>query len=125
MTILFAVLAGIVSFIIGGLWYGLIFRQAWLKAVGLSPSQIEAAGNGQKEMFATALIEIVTACLTIVFLNALTINPISSAAIIGLLSVLSALKNYLFERRPINLILINEGYKWICFLVAGIFASLI
>ena len=47
MTILFAVLAGIVSFIIGGLWYGLIFRQAWLKAVGLSPSQIETAGNGQ------------------------------------------------------------------------------
>nr|WP_277422207.1 DUF1761 family protein [Streptococcus suis] len=40
----------------------------------------------------------------------------------GVIAVLASLKNYIFEQRPLKLILINESYKLVCYLVVGIIA---
>lgn len=128
MTVLFGLLAGVISFAIGGLWYGFIFRDAWIKAVGISPQDIEAsrqAGDkGQKEMAISAILEIIIAIVTLVFIKSLNVNlsPLHVAGGMGIISALSSVKNYLFEQRPIQLILINESYKVICYLVTGIIA---
>lgn len=65
MTLIFGIVAGLIAFAIGGLWYGLIFRDAWIKASGIDTEKMEAdrqAGkNGQKEMVISLVIEILTA----------------------------------------------------------------
>lgn len=130
MTVLFGLLAGVISFVIGGLWYGFIFRDAWIKAVGISPQDIEASrqtgDKGQKEMAISAILEIIIAIVTLVFIKSLNVNlsPLHVAGGMGVISALSSVKNYLFEQRPIQLILINESYKVICYLVTGIIAIL-
>ncbi|HEL2094132.1 TPA: DUF1761 family protein, partial [Streptococcus suis] len=65
MTLIFGIVAGLIAFAIGGLWYGLIFRDAWIKASGIDMAKVEAdrqAGkNGQKEMVISLVIEVLTA----------------------------------------------------------------
>lgn len=128
MTVLFGLLAGVISFAIGGLWYGFIFRDAWIKAAGISPQDIEASRQAgdkvQKEMAISAILEIIIAIVTLVFIKSLNVNlsPLHVAGGMGVISALSSVKNYLFEQRPIQLILINESYKVICYLVTGIIA---
>lgn len=126
MTLVFGIVAGLIAFAIGGLWYGLIFRDAWIKASGIDMAKVEAdrqAGkNGQKEMVISLVIEVLTAIIAIFFIKNLDISPLHAAGGMGVIAVLASLKNYVFEQRPINLILINESYKLVCYLVVGILA---
>ncbi len=126
MTLVFGIVAGLITFAIGGLWYGLIFRDAWIKASGIDIAKVEAdrqAGkNGQKEMVISLIIEVLTAIITIFFIKTLSVSPLHAAGGMGVIAVLASLKNYVFEQRPINLILINESYKLVCYLVVGILA---
>lgn len=126
MTLIFGIVAGLVAFAIGGLWYGLIFRDAWIKASGIDMAQVEAdrqAGkNGQKEMVISLVIEVLTAVVAIFFIKTLDVSPLHAAGGMGVIAILASLKNYVFEQRPINLILINESYKLVCYLVVGILA---
>ena len=126
MTLLFGILAGLITFAIGGLWYGLIFRDAWIEASGIDMAKVEAdrqAGkNGQKEMMISLAIEVVTAVVAIFFIKTLDVSPLHAAGGMGVIAVLASLKDYVFEQRPIKLILINESYKLVCYLVEGIIA---
>ncbi|HFI0083947.1 TPA: DUF1761 domain-containing protein [Streptococcus suis] len=126
MTLIFGIVAGLIAFAIGGLWYGLIFRDAWIKASGIDMKKIEAdrqAGkNGQKEMMLSVIIEVIFAVLLMIYIQTLGVSPLHAAGGMGVIAVLASLKNYVFEQRPINLILINESYKLVCYLVVGIIA---
>lgn len=126
MTLIFGIVAGLIAFAIGGLWYGLIFRDAWIKASGIDMAKVEAdrqAGkNGQKEMVISLVIEVLTAVVAIFFIKTLGVSPLHAAGGMGVIAVLASLKNYVFEQRPLNLILINESYKLVCYLVVGILA---
>ena len=129
MTIILGIVAGLIAFAIGGLWYGLIFRDAWIQASGIDMEQVEAARQegqkgqkGQKEMVLSFAIEVVTAIALMIFIQTLGVSPLHAAGGMGVFAVLSSLKNYIFEQRPIQLIVINESYKLICYLVVGILA---
>ncbi|NQN36407.1 DUF1761 domain-containing protein [Streptococcus suis] len=126
MTLIFGIVAGLIAFAIGGLWYGLIFRDAWIEASGIDMAKVEAdrqAGkNGQKEMMISLAIEVLTAVVAIFFIKTLDVSPLHAAGSMGVIAVLASLKNYVFEQRPIKLILINESYKLVCYLVVGIIA---
>ncbi|HEL1541087.1 TPA: DUF1761 domain-containing protein [Streptococcus suis] len=126
MTLVFGIVAGLIAFAIGDLWYGMIFRDAWIKASGIDMAKVEAdrqAGkNGQKEMVISLVIEVLTAVVAIFFIKTLGVSPLHAAGGMGVIAVLASLKNYVFEQRPINLILINESYKLVCYLVVGILA---
>ena len=126
MTLIFGIVAGLIAFAIGGLWYGLIFRDAWIKASGIDMAKVEAdrqAGkNGQKEMVISLVIEVLTAIITMFVSKTLGVSPRHAAGGMGVIAVLASLKNYVFEQRHINLILINESYKLVCYLVVGILA---
>lgn len=123
MTILLGILAGFIAFAIGGLWYGQIFRDAWIQASGIDMEKIEAdrkeGKNGQKEMMYSLAIEVFTAVLALFFIQTLDVSPLHAAGGMGVIAILSSLKNYIFEQRPVKLILINEGYKLVCYLILG------
>ncbi|HFI0446543.1 TPA: DUF1761 domain-containing protein [Streptococcus suis] len=126
MTLILGILAGLIAFAIGGLWYGLIFRDAWIVASGIDMAKVEsdrqAGKNGQKEMMISLAIEVLTAVVTIFFIKTLDVSPLHAAGGMGVIAILASLKNYVFEQRPLNLILINESYKLVCYLVVGIIA---
>ncbi|MGT2712137.1 DUF1761 domain-containing protein [Streptococcus oriscaviae] len=126
MTLFLGIIAGLIAFAIGGLWYGLVFRDAWIEASGIDMATVEANSKegkkGQKEMLLSLAIEVVTAVVTIFFIKTLDVSPLHAAGGMGVIAILASLKNYIFEQRPIKLILINESYKLVCYLVVGIIA---
>ncbi|MFZ2185221.1 DUF1761 domain-containing protein [Streptococcus parauberis] len=120
MTLLIAIITGIINFMIGGLWYGILFRDPWMKAMGIKKEDIGKNGDDKKEMAMTAIVEIIISILVILFLQSVHAATLTSALIIGLIVVLAVLKNYFFEQKPFQLILINESYKLVAFLVIGL-----
>ena len=126
MIIILGIVAGLIAFAIGGLWYGVIFRDTWIQASGIDMEQVEAAHQegqkGQNEMVMSLAIEIVTAIALMIFIQTLGVSPLHAAGGMGIVAILSSLKNYFFEQRSVQLIVINESYKLICYLVVGIFA---
>ena len=126
MTIILGIVAGLIAFAIGGLWYGVIFRDTWIQASGIDMEQVEAAHQegqkGQNEMVMSLAIEIVTAIALMIFIQTLGVSPLHAAGGMGIVAILSSLKNYFFEQRSVQLIVINESYKLICYLVVGILA---
>ena len=126
MTIILGIVAGLIAFAIGGLWYGVFFRDTWIQASGIDMEQVEAAHQegqkGQNEMVMSLAIEIVTAIALMIFIQTLGVSPLHAAGGMGIVAILSSLKNYFFEQRSVQLIVINESYKLICYLVVGIFA---
>ena len=95
MTLILGILAGLITFAIGGLWYGLIFRDAWIEASGIDMAKVEAdrqAGkNGQKEMMIYLAIEVVTAVVAIFFIKTLDVSPLHAAGGMGVITVLASL----------------------------------
>jgi hypothetical protein len=113
-------LASLSSFVIGGLWYSLLFAKPWQKAAGVSDEQ---AKTGVVRVFVGSfLLSLVMAASLAAFIGA-------GGAVFGLLAGLAAGitwvaaafgVNYLFERRPLRLFLINAGYNVITFGVMGL-----
>jgi hypothetical protein len=110
------------TFLIGGLWYSpLLFEQAWMKANGLSKSDL--TGGGQARIFGGAFVCAVVMALNLaMFLNAPD-TTIAWGATAGALAAiwiaLGMATVALFERRPVTYTLINGGYWLVSFVVMG------
>lgn len=120
MTLIVAIVTGVINFMIGGLWYGMLFQKAWIKAMGINPEDIGKNGDGKKEMMMTLIVEVIISILTILFLSAIHAATPLNVLVIGIITVLSGLKNYFFEQKSLTLILINESYKMVAFMVIGL-----
>lgn len=113
-------LAALSSFVIGGLWYSLLFAKPWQRAAGVTDEQLK---SGSLRIFAGSfLIAIVMAASLAAFIG-------TGGAVFALLAGLAAAItwvaaafgiNYLFERRSVRLFLINAGYNVLSFGVMGL-----
>ncbi|GAB7390863.1 DUF1761 domain-containing protein [Lactococcus garvieae] len=121
MNILMIIGAGVVAFIIGAPWYTILFGKTWMKEVGLTEEQIEKSGGGTIPMVLTLFIEILVAFLAFFLISKLELPVFNAGLLIAAVTVASSLKNYLFERKSVKLILINEGYKIVCILIMTTF----
>lgn len=122
-----AVLAAAVSaFLLGALWYSVLFKQAWLAASGVDPEQAEA-GN-PAVIFGLAFV----LSLLAAFVFAMFLGPQPSLALglgagfsAGLFWVAGSFGiNYLFEGKSLKLWLINGGYHTAQFTVYGLILAL-
>ncbi len=117
-----AVIAAAVSaFLLGGLWYSLLFGKAWMSATGISEEQ--AAQANQAKIFGVAFIwSLLGAYVFAIFLGP---EPaFAFAAGVGLLAGLfwvtgSFAINYQFEQRPAKLLFINGGYHTLQYTLYG------
>lgn len=113
------VLAAVSSFVIGGLWYSVLFAKPWQKASGVTDEQLK---SGTVRIFVGSfLISLVMAASLAAFIG-------SGGVIFGMLAggaagvtwVAAAFGiNYLFERRSLCLFLTNAGYNVVAFTVMG------
>jgi hypothetical protein len=113
------------TFVLGGLWYSLLFAKSWQRAAGVTDDQLKV---GQARVFiGSALLAIVQALSLAAFIGAggAAFGTAAGAAA-GITWVATAFGvNYLFERRPLRLYLINAGYNVLSFTLMGVLIGLI
>jgi hypothetical protein len=117
-------IAAVVTFVIGGLWYSpALFGPRWMKAVGKSEQDCKRTNMGMAYFgaFVSALMMAYVLALFIGFAQAKTI--LSGAGIglwtwVGFIAA-PKLSGYLFAGWPRDLYLINNGYHLVSLLVMG------
>lgn len=112
-------LAALSMFVIGGVWYSLLFAKPWQRAVGLSDEQLRA---GVARVFiGSALLAVIVALSLAAFIGrqGAVFGTVAGLAA-GLTFVAAALGiTYLFERRPVALFAIDASYHVVAFTAMG------
>lgn len=114
--------AALSSFVLGGLWYGALFGNAWLKAAGITREHA-MAGNKAIIFGGSFVLALIASATFAVFLGS-EIDAMTGA-LYGLCAGLTWVAasygiSYLFERRPLALWLINGGYHTVQFTLIGL-----
>lgn len=113
--------AALSSFILGGIWYSALFAKAWQAGAGLSDEQVKS-GNPAVIFGGAFVLCLLAAAVFALFLGpnpALTLG-VGAGFAAGLCWVAASFGiNYLFERRPLKLFLINGGYHTLQFTLIG------
>lgn len=123
-TILAVVVAAVVYFVIGALWYGQ-FSAAWLAGIGKTMAQLEAENGASARPYVVGFVSVLVACATLAWLMAKSGSSgwadgatLGACLALGLIGAQLAL-NYGFESRSVSLWLINSGYALVGLAVAG------
>ena len=116
-------LCGVASLVLGGLWYSpMLFAGAWQRAAGLSDEQAKS-GNMAVIFGGAFLLSVIAAAVFAMFLgHDMSLGAATAAGFsAGLCWVAASYGiNYLFERRPLKLWLINGGYHTLQFTLFGL-----
>ena len=116
-------LCGVSSLVLGGLWYSpALFARQWQAAAGLS-DEAAASGNMALIFGLSFLLSLVAAFVFAMFLGTeMSLGAATAAGFsAGLCWVAASFGiNYLFERRPLRLWLINGGYHTLQFTLFGL-----
>ena len=121
-------LATVLGFGLGALWYGPLFGARWMAELGMSADELRKDFNPAKTYGATFVLGLVAA-----YVFGLFVGPapgrafaVVAGAGAGLCWVATALAtNYLFERRSLVLIGINGGYHAVRFALIGLAFGLV
>jgi hypothetical protein len=116
------IVAALSAFIIGGLWYSVLFGKVWMKENGFDDETLRNGNMGK--IFGGAFI----LSLIISFTLVLFLGPerdamigITAGFMAGLFWVATALGiTYLFERKSLKLFFINAGYHVVTFTIMGL-----
>lgn len=121
INILAVLVAAFTGFVIGGLWYGPIFRTPWMKYSGVT-FEMGKKQNPVVVFGLTYVLNFIAAASLAMFLGEDRTLHFGMAAGLatGLTFVSTALGViYLFEARPFKLFLINAGYQVVNFTAMG------
>ncbi|HEV8284996.1 MAG TPA: DUF1761 domain-containing protein [Chitinophagaceae bacterium] len=117
--------AAVAFFLLGALWYSLLFRDAWIKSSGVNMNDPNAKkGVGGVMTFSFILIVITTIGLAL-FISRIGSGGWMTGLKVGLIAGIcfcatSITNSYLYEKRPMALTLINSFYNIVGCVIAGI-----
>jgi hypothetical protein len=116
------VTATVVYFLLGALWYSLLFSKAWMKLRGITEEDI---GEPNPMMFVwTFLLQLVAVASLALFLQAMGANSLMHGAVIGfgagagLVFTLTGTTG-IFSNTSLGLHLIDNGYHVLGLTLAG------
>ena len=120
------IVAALSAFVIGGLWYSVLFSKSWMVENGFDEEKLKQGNMGI--IFGGSFI----LSLIISFVFVLFLGPerdamfgASAGFMAGLFWVATAMGiTYLFERKSLKLFLINAGYHVVTFTVIGFILGL-
>lgn len=122
-----AVLAAAASaFLLGGLWYGPLFQNAWMDASGVTPES-RHPGHGPKVFIIAFAWALLGALFFAMFLGPAPAPGFATAIGFGtgLIWVAGSFAiNYQFERKPLKLLLVNGGYHTVQYTLYGLILGL-
>jgi hypothetical protein len=118
--------AAVAYFLLGAIWYFFLFRDAWIKATGITMTNDSNAKKGVAGVMITSFITILITSIGL----ALLITRIGSEGWMSGLKVgliagicfcaMAIVNSYLYEKRPWALHLINSFYNIVGCVIAGI-----
>ena len=118
--------ATISTFLLGGLWYSpALFSKAWMREMGLTADaekKLKTAGGFGRIMGIAFVLELIMAFNLAVFIGpraSLAFGTFAGAAAGFGWVALSFGVTYLFERKSLQLFLINAGYHGVAFTLMG------
>ena len=113
-------LAALSAFLLGGLWYSLLFAKQWAALTGQSEEKLKS-GNPAIVFGGAFLLNLIAALVLAMFIGPMGLKFGAMAGLaVGVCWVATSLGvNYLFERRPLGLWLINGGYCTLQFTAMG------
>lgn len=119
--------AGVVIFLLGGLWYSkLLFARPWIALMGKSDEELKAnAGSMPLNFLLAFLCGLVAAYVMAAFLNHHEPATLARGAKLGAVCWLgftatSSLATAVFSSIPKRLWLINAGYNLVSYVLAGL-----
>ena len=120
------VVAAVVHFIIGGLWYGVIFGNLFLKIIEWTPEQLariqaESHWTAYLIAFITSLVLVYILAHFIQYTGATTVGGGLQTAFwlwLGFVAT-TQLATVIFEQRKLGLYLLNVGYQLVAAMICG------
>ena len=121
-------IATVLSFVLGALWYGPFFGTRWMQLVGTTQEQLAQGFNPRKTYGITFVLAFLGSYAIGwgVGSEATVRQGLLCGVVVGLFWVTTSLiTNDLFERRPASLTAINCGYHVVRFTLAGLVFGLL
>ncbi len=120
-----AVAAAVSAFVLGGIWYGPLFKNAWCREAGIDPN---APGGHPGRVFGSAFVLALVAAIAF----AMLLGPAPSlqlgvhhGVLVGFAFVATSFGiNYAFAQRSLKLWLIDGGYHVLQFVLYGVILGL-
>ena len=117
------VVAAVLEFGLGALWYGPLFGKVWMAAVGLSEEEIQS-GNPAQSMAYRGLATLVAAYVLAHIINLAGATTLGAGLETGFWLWLGfiatfTLDSVLFEKRPLKVWIINNAYHLVGMLIMG------
>ncbi len=121
------VVAAFSAFVLGGIWYSMLFAKPWMRLSGVTEEQAKS-GNPAVIFGGSFVLSLIAAATFAMFLGREPGVPfgVGAGACAGLAWVAASVGiNYLFERKPLGLFLINGGYHTLQFTLYGLVLGLL
>ena len=120
-----AVIVGAVAyFVLGGLWFSVLFGKVWLKAIGKTEDEIRAEGGAGIGYAVSMVGGVVMAYVLAVLLNNAGATTVMEGLKYGFMvwlgfSITSVTPTYIYEGRNKTLLMIYGAYTLIGYLIIG------
>ncbi|ALS02610.1 hypothetical protein ATZ33_14870 [Enterococcus silesiacus] len=111
-----AISGAVFSFIVGCIWYTLLFGKTWQKEMVFSEAKIKTIFT-PKKMFFAFVCEWMAAFCTVGLLFNLQVPLVAKTAMLATVIIFSGIKLSIFDGKSFKTILINEGYRLLSALI--------
>ena len=119
--------AAIIHWILGGVWYGVLFTNKFIQLIGWDQAklqQMESQGPG-KELGIAFIMSLVLCYILAHFIQYAKAKSAMGGAQVAFwlwlgFIVTTNIATVLFEERPMGLYLINIGYQFVACVIAGV-----
>ena len=114
-------IAAVLTFVLGGLWYGPLFGKTWQRASGVTDEQQKSA-NMAMIFGVSFVLQLIAAFVLDMFIGpgATLAFGAAAGAAVGLFWVATSFGVvYLFEQRPLSHWAVNSGYAAVSFTMMG------
>ncbi len=112
--------AAVLAFVLGALWYGPLFGRVWMSAAGVSEAQVQGANMARIFALAFLLVLIQAILLRLLLREATLWEGVTTGLMVGGGWVATATGVFhLFEHRPPAHLFVNAGYAVLSFAIMG------
>jgi len=117
--------AAVAFFLLGALWYSLLFRDAWIKSSGVNVNDPNAKKGVGALFFSSFILILITTIGLAFFISRVGTAGWMTGLKVGLIAGIcfcatSISNSYLYEKRPVSLLVINSFYNIVGCSIAGI-----
>jgi hypothetical protein len=125
MNWLAVLVAAVAYFMLGALWYSLLFAKIWIRGSGIDPNQPGAKKGAGGIMAMTFLLEAVTCIALGILVYRLALSGVMSGIKLGLLtgvcfSAISICISFMYQMKPKSLILVDCSYHIVGNIIAAV-----